>query len=135
MNLITRLKNDPVHYFPVQDGYNDYMHHKITTPVFCHELFGPRGHLTRIVDYSHGLLLCTSSYWDPKTELENYIYNPITNELATLLRPSDQSFKCSASMILAFHPSYSPHYKIIACLHYRWTHHCLRAHHMFLIVN
>lgn len=112
-NRLGRLKIDPVYYFPVQHGYNDNHHHKV--PVFCRDLLGHPGYPTRILDCSHGLLLCSTSFWAPTTQRENYIYNPATNELVTLPRPSDQSMICSASMVLAFHPSYSPHYKIIAC--------------------
>lgn len=41
--------------------------------------------------------------------------NPTTNELAILPRPSEHSLRFLESMILVFHLSYSPHYKIIAC--------------------
>ncbi|KAK1371656.1 F-box domain-containing protein [Heracleum sosnowskyi] len=112
-NRLGRLQKDQVYCFPVQDGYND--DHDNKAPVFNHDLFGHRGHRTRILDSSHGLLLCASYFWTPQIEREHYIYNPTTNELATLPRPSHQSLICSLSMVLAFRSSDSPHYKIIAC--------------------
>ncbi|KAK1371628.1 hypothetical protein POM88_037720 [Heracleum sosnowskyi] len=49
------------------------------------------------------------------TRRDHYVYNPTTNQLATLPRPTDWSLVYSLSLTLAFHPSNSPHYQVIAC--------------------
>lgn len=96
-------------------------------PTFCNYLFDGCGFVgwhclgsrsIRILDSSHGLLLCSDNFVGEfrKSGRDHYVYNPTTNQLATLSRRAGQDFKDSLTMILAFSPSDSPdHYKVIAC--------------------
>ncbi|KAL8110663.1 hypothetical protein AgCh_026415 [Apium graveolens] len=118
--------SDPVCYFPLRDMYND-IGVALSLPIFCNYLFGgcggevgchcPDSRLIRILDSSHGLLLCSDYFLGVlrKSGRDHYVYNPTTNQLATLPRRADDDVSYSLSMSLAFHPSNSPHYKVIAC--------------------
>ncbi|KAK1363093.1 putative F-box family protein [Heracleum sosnowskyi] len=75
-----------------------------------HDIFDPRR--VNIRRSCNGLLLCSVDQDDPCEQLNYYVYNPSTNQLAML--PEHHLGPLVAYVGLAFDPSKSLHYKVIA---------------------
>ncbi|KAK9275279.1 hypothetical protein L1049_022541 [Liquidambar formosana] len=65
----------------------------------------------KILQSSHGLLLCSSRVDHPKRNY--YVYNPTTKQFRTLPRPTACSLREVCGIYLAFDPFQSKHYKVV----------------------
>ncbi|XP_074359073.1 F-box protein At5g07610-like [Apium graveolens] len=79
---------------------------------FAHNPYGPEN--IRILQSCNGLLLCSTALYKPG-KYRCYVYNPSTNVLATLPKHPPSRTRFGVCHIgLAFDPSKSIHYKVIA---------------------
>ncbi|KAK1363002.1 F-box domain-containing protein [Heracleum sosnowskyi] len=81
------------------------------TPAFAHDIYDPQK--IRILQSCKGLLLCSSAFFNPRGECNGYVYNPSTNQLATLPKhPLGIGFGILL-IGLTFDPLKSIHYRVI----------------------
>ncbi|XP_074326246.1 F-box protein At5g07610-like isoform X2 [Apium graveolens] len=84
---------------------------------FSHDTFDPNKVL--MLQSCHGLLLCRTGIvvtHVPRPLFHYYVYNPTTNQLATI--PINWSNRVTIhASVLVFDPSKSPYYKIVFCIH------------------
>ncbi|GMI95366.1 hypothetical protein like AT5G07610 [Hibiscus trionum] len=67
----------------------------------------------RILQSCNGILLCCSNRRIGENTRNYYIYNPTTNQYATIPKPGNRTPNTIFGVILAFDPSKSPHYKVV----------------------
>ncbi|KAK1362966.1 putative F-box domain-containing protein [Heracleum sosnowskyi] len=79
---------------------------------FAHDPFHPEK--VRILQSCNALLLCSTALYQPKENRNCYVYNPSTNQLATLPQHPPGTGHWVRYIGLSFDPSKSIHYKVIA---------------------
>ncbi|MBA0821170.1 hypothetical protein Goarm_018042 [Gossypium armourianum] len=68
----------------------------------------------KVVQSCNGLLLCSSSRYDDKSNYDYYIYNPTTKQFVMIALPANpQDARIVYSLSLAFDHTKSPHYKVV----------------------
>lgn len=96
---------DEVYFVSLDDPNTPSPYRTLT---FAHDPFDPQR--IRILRSCNGLLLCCTYYLARFEQRNTYVYNPSTNQLDTL----PPAIRVNHFVGLAFDPSKSPHYKVIA---------------------
>ncbi|KAL1810500.1 hypothetical protein ACET3Z_027490 [Daucus carota] len=101
---------DKVYFVPLDDKNTPSPFNTLT---FAHDIFDPEK--IRILQSCNGLLLCSTAFLNPYGygECNKYVYDPSTNQLATLPKHPHGIGTRIRLIGLTYDPSKSIHYKVI----------------------